>query len=95
MDPVSLPDHPHGPYDRPPAEVFIGYPRRRQLLHTAFAGVQLGAWDARILGWLVHVCDSPTFLAILGLLQRTRSAGAKLAHPQADNQPERESGAER
>jgi hypothetical protein len=75
MDPQSLPDQPHGPYRTPPAEAFIGYGRRRHLLLAALQDIQLGAWDARILDWLAHFCDTPTFLAILGMVQRARTAG--------------------
>jgi hypothetical protein len=87
MDPLSLPDQPHGPYHQPPTEAFIGFAQRRTLLLAALGGVELGAWDARILDWLAHFCDTPTFLAVLGLLERARRAGAELARGQADQAP--------
>jgi hypothetical protein len=86
MDRASLPDQPHttpdtpaspacyGPYNRPPAETFIAPIRRTAMLTEALAGVELGTWDQRILRWLAHWCDTPTFLAILGILQRARIA---------------------
>jgi hypothetical protein len=90
MDPRSLPDQPHGPHHHhPPTEAFIGYGRRRQLLLAALADVELGAWDARILDWLAHFCDTPTFLAILGMVQRAYQAGALHAHHQADQADQR------
>ncbi len=66
----------HGPYESPPEETLIGPARRAGLLDAALAGVARGAWDRRILAWLCHWCDTPTFLAVLGLLQRARTAGA-------------------
>jgi hypothetical protein len=82
MDPVSLPDQPvrsgqasdHGPYEHQPAETFIAPARRTAMLAEALAGVELGTWDQRILAWLAHWCDTPTFLAILGLVERARTA---------------------
>ena len=84
MDRASLPDHPvprgsvpltHGPYEHQPPETFIAPARRTAMLTTALQGVNLGTWDERILAWLAHWCDTPTFLAILGMLQRARHAG--------------------
>jgi len=82
MDRVSLPDQPvssgppsgHGPYEHQPAETFIAPARRTVMLAQALAGVELGTWDRRILAWLAHWCDTPTFLAILGLVERARTA---------------------
>jgi hypothetical protein len=74
MDRASLPDHPHGPYEYSPSESFIAPARRAVMLTEALAGVELGTWDQRILLWLAHWCDTPTFLAILGMLQRARIA---------------------
>jgi hypothetical protein len=86
MDTPSLPDHPvptgsgpltHGPYEHQPPETFIAPARRTAMLAQALRGVELGAWDQRILAWLAHWCDTPTFLAILGLVQRARQAGPR------------------
>lgn len=98
MDPQSLPDQPHGPHHHPPREAFIGFGRRHELLLAALQDVELGAWDARILDWLAHFCDTPTFLAILGMVQRAYQAGALQAHhqiDQADHRAERTSEADR
>ncbi len=82
MDPVSLPDPTHttavqppghGPYQRPPVE-FITPVRRVAMLHEALQGVELGGWDRRILAHLAHWCDTPTFLSLLGLIERPRAA---------------------
>jgi hypothetical protein len=81
MSTASLPDpthtptsHAHGPYEHQPAETFIAPARRTALLAAALRGVELGTWDERILAWLAHWCDTPTFLAILGLVERARTA---------------------
>ena len=74
MDTPSLPQDTHGPYQHQPAESFIAPARRSAMLAQALRGVELGTWDARILAWLAHWCDTPTFLAILGMTQRARHA---------------------
>jgi hypothetical protein len=79
MDPMSLPDPAHtpaachGPYQHPPVE-FIAPVRRTAMLHEALDSVELGGWDQRILTHLAHWCDTSTFLAILGWIERTRAA---------------------
>ncbi len=84
MDTPSLPDHSvptgsgpltHGPYEHQPPETFIAPARRTAMLAQALRGVELGTWDQRILAWLAHWSDTPTFLAILGLVERARHAG--------------------
>ena len=57
--------------------------RRKALLDQALQGVELGAWDRRILDWLADCLDTPTFLVVLGMLQRARQAG-----PQPQSQAE-------
>jgi hypothetical protein len=77
MDTMSLPDQPHGPYARPTRGLFIGFDQRTTMLHAALAGVKLGAFDRRTITWLCHWSDTPTFLVILGLVERASQAGAK------------------
>jgi hypothetical protein len=85
MDPTSLPDQPlttgapacHGPYEHQPPETFIAPARRTAMLAQALRGVELGTWDERILAWLAHWCDTPTFLAVLGMVERARQAGLR------------------
>ena len=77
MDAVSLPDQPHGPYHQPPAETFTGFARRRQPSLAAPGGLELGAWYTRIRDWRIDLCDTPSFLAILGLLQRPCQASSQ------------------
>ncbi len=79
MDTTSLPDAPHGPYPRPPRGHYLGFDQRTSMLHGALHGIKLGAFDRRTIDWLCHWCDTPTFLVVLGLVERARHAGP---HPQ-------------
>jgi hypothetical protein len=89
MSTASLPDLTHtpaaccGPYEHQPAETFIAPARRTAMLAAALAGVELGTWDRRILAWLAHWCDTPTFLVILGMLQRARIAAQAVPQREA------------
>jgi hypothetical protein len=58
--------------------------RRKALLDQVLQDVELGAWDRRILDWLADCLDTPTFLAVLGILQRARQAGQQ---PQEGSRP--------
>jgi hypothetical protein len=49
-------------------------PDRRALLEAVLAGVELGAYDRRILDWLADR-DNPTVITIASLFQRAREAG--------------------
>jgi hypothetical protein len=60
----------HGPYEQEPREPFIAANQRRALLDQALQGVELGAWDRRILDWLAGHLDTSTFLVILGIVER-------------------------
>jgi hypothetical protein len=75
MDTTSLPDQPRGPYPRPPRGHYLGFDQRTSMLHTALHGIKLGAFDRRTIDWLCHWCDTPTFLVVLGLVERARHAG--------------------
>jgi hypothetical protein len=77
MDTPSLPQETHGPYQQQPAETFIAPARRTTMLAHALQGVELGTWDQRIVTWLAHWCDTPTFLAIVGMIQRARHAALR------------------
>jgi len=57
--------------------------RRKALLDQVLQGVELGAWDRRILDWLADYLDPPTSLVVLGMLQRARQVG-----PQPQSQAE-------
>jgi hypothetical protein len=82
-DPAHTPAPCHGPYEHQPAEAFIAPTRRTVMLAGALTGVELGTWDRRILDWLAHWCDTPTFLALLGMLQRARIAAQAVPQREA------------
>ncbi len=77
MDPISLPEQPHGPYPRPPRGLYLGFDQRTSMLHGALHGIKLGAFDRRTIDWLCHWCDTPTFLVVLGWVERARLAGPR------------------
>jgi hypothetical protein len=53
------------------------------MLADALQGVRLGAFDRRAIDWLCRQVDTPTFLSLLGILQRARQATPQLEQPQA------------
>jgi hypothetical protein len=57
-----------GPLDKAPA-LFFPYDEKRALLAGAFAGVELGAWDNRVLDWLANA-DGDTVVAVVGMVRR-------------------------
>ncbi len=81
-DPSHTPAARHGPYQQQPTEDFLAPAPRTAMLQAALDGVTLGTWDTRILTWLCHWSDTPTFLAILGWIERARVA-AEAAHTSA------------
>ena len=91
MSTASLPDPTHtpttdmachGPFEHQPTETFLAPARRTAMLQAALDGVTLGTWDQRILAWLCHWSDTPTFLAILGWIERARTT-AQATHTDA------------
>jgi hypothetical protein len=72
----------HGPYEQEPRETFIAVDQRKALLGQALQGVELGAWDRRILDWLAGYLDTPTFLVVLGIIERAMAAGQQAPTPQ-------------
>ncbi len=69
----------HGPYARPPRGLVLLPAERTPLLAEALKGVRLHAFDRRAVDWLCRQADTPTFLALLGLLHRARQAAADRA----------------
>ncbi len=69
-------DHPApgGPLDRAPGGAFLSEAQRRELLAQALAGVELGAYDRRILDWLAG-WEPCTVRTLASLLRRARAAG--------------------
>lgn len=71
----------HGPYPQPPRSRHLPAEKRRLLLDRALHGVALGAWDEQVAGWLCEVPDTPTMLAIIGMLERARQVAEQRARP--------------
>ncbi len=69
----------HGPYSRPPRGRALLPGDRAPMVAQALQGVRLGAYDRRAVDWLCRWTDTPTFLAVLGLLERARQAAADRA----------------
>jgi hypothetical protein len=63
-----------GPFEREPVSGFLHPGQRRELWDVALAGVELGAYDRRILDWMARNLDTPTTLVVVGLLRRARAA---------------------
>ena len=72
----------HGPYEREPREPFIALDQRKALLGQVLQGVELGAWDRRILDWLAGHLDTPTFLVVLGIIERATATAAQASTAQ-------------
>jgi hypothetical protein len=66
-----------GPFHSPP-NMFVPYHVKREALYRAFAGVELGAWDSRVLSWLANA-DGDTVLALLGMVHRAMTDAAERA----------------
>jgi hypothetical protein len=62
-----------GPYGKPPRGRAILPTDRATMLAEALGGVRLGAFDRQALQWLCRWADTPTFLALLGILQRAHA----------------------
>jgi hypothetical protein len=72
----------HGPYEQEPREAFIAASQRKALLGQALQGVELGAWDRRILDWLAGHLDTSTFLVVLGIVERAKATVARASTAQ-------------
>ena len=64
---------PVGPVEAAPGG-FVPRAEQRQILVEALVGVELGAWDERIVEWLAG-WDACTVLTIASLLVRARDSG--------------------
>lgn len=75
MTDPNLPDIPAGPLDAEPS-TYLSHPDGVTLLTGLLdaAGVELGAYDRRIIDWLAG-WDGGTVLTIASLLQRLAMAG--------------------
>jgi hypothetical protein len=64
---------PRGPVEVAPAG-FVPEGERAEILAAVLAGVELGAWDRRIAGWLAG-WDAATVLTVASWIARARAAG--------------------
>ena len=69
--PAQPPPVPHGPIDTAPRG-FVPHAEQAQILTGALAGLELGAWDRRILHWLAGQ-DTCTVLTIASWITRARA----------------------
>jgi hypothetical protein len=64
---------PAGPVEVPPRG-FAPEPEQAAMLAEALAGIELGAWDRRILKWMAG-WDASTVLTVASWIARSRAAG--------------------
>lgn len=64
---------PAGPLEADPGG-FLAQAERSAMLAGVLDGVELGAWDRRVAGWLVEL-DTSTMLTVASWLARSREAG--------------------
>jgi hypothetical protein len=69
----TRPGVPAGPLEAAPGG-FISGAERSALLAGVLDGVELGAWDLRLAGWLAGL-DTSTALTIASWIVRSRAAG--------------------
>ncbi len=64
-----------GPVEAPPAG-FVPEAEQAEILAGVLAGIELGAWDRRILGWLAG-WDAATVMTVASWIARSRAAGPR------------------
>ena len=64
---------PAGPLESDPGG-FVRGQERAAVLAGVLDGVELGAWDRRVAGWLTEL-DTSTLVAIASWIARSRAAG--------------------
>ena len=64
---------PAGPLESDPGG-FVPGKERSAILAGVLDGIELGAWDRRVAGWLAEL-DTPTLLTIASWIARSRAAG--------------------
>ena len=70
---AGWPGVPAGPLESAPGG-FVPEQERSAILTGVLDGVELGAWDLRIVGWLCGL-DTSTALTIASWIARSRAAG--------------------
>ena len=68
------PGVPAGPVEAPPRG-FVPPAEQAEILAGVLAGIELGAWDRRILEWMAG-WDASTVLTVASWIARSRAAGA-------------------
>ena len=64
-----------GPLESAP-DGFVPEAERPVILAEVLGGVELGAWDRRVAGWLAGL-DTATALTIASWIERSRARGAR------------------
>jgi hypothetical protein len=67
------PEVPAGPLEAPPRG-FVPEAGQAEILAGVLAGIELGAWDRRVAGWLAGL-DACTVLTVASWIARSRAAG--------------------
>ncbi len=70
---AARPGVPAGPAEVAPAG-FVPGAVQAEILADALAGIELGAWDQRVLSWLAGL-DASTVLTVASWIARSRAAG--------------------
>lgn len=67
---------PTGPIEADPIEVYrhLEFPEIRALLDEALDGIELGAYDRRLVEWAKDMWDQPTMVTIASWILRARQA---------------------
>ena len=67
------PGVPAGPVETPPGG-FVPPAEQAEILAGVLAGIELGAWDRRVLEWMAGL-DASTVLTVASWIARSRAAG--------------------
>jgi len=71
---AGRPGVPAGPLESVPGG-FVPEAERSVILAGVLGGVEMGAWDRRVAGWLAGL-DTATVLTVASWIARARAAGA-------------------
>ncbi len=66
---------PAGPLESDPGG-FLPGEERAAVLAGVLDGVEMGAWDRRVAGWLTEL-DTPTLVTVASWIARVRAAGQR------------------
>ena len=70
---AGCPEVPAGPLESAPGG-FVPGAERLVILAGVLGGIETGAWDRRVAGWLAGL-DTPTALTVASWIARARAAG--------------------